>query len=182
MCFWGGALDGARCQPEWQAMRLLLVVVVYASMLPAATKSSVPGMRRARRECRARPHCCLLSQSLHYCTLCPVRPYGQRRKKNCNALERAALYLQRAAGVLEAVEGAQRVTLSEAVGGQVRRLRLFAYAREQLVLFAIKGSGRGVRGSRGAASTLAVPAGRAGSRRRLEALQRGLCGGGKLRP
>ena len=111
-----------------------------------------------------------------------MRPYGQRRKKNCNALERAALYLQRAAGVLEAVEGAQRVTLSEAVGGKVRRLRLFAYAREQLVLFAMKGSGRGVRGSRGAASTLAVPAGRAGSGRRLEALQRGPCEGGKLRP
>ena len=63
------------------------------------------------------------------------------------------LYLQRAAGVLEAVEGAQRVTLSEAVGGQVRRLRLFAYAREQLVLFAMKGSGRGEE----AAEVLLVP-------------------------
>ena len=92
----------------------------------------------------------------------PSAPICTAAEKNCNALERAALYLQRAAGVLEAVEGAQRVTLSEAVGGQVRRLRLFAYAREQLVLFAMKGSGRGVRGSRGAASTFAVPAGRAG--------------------
>ena len=55
--------------------------------------------------------------------------------------------------MLEAVEGAQRVTLSEAVGGQVRRLQLFAYAREQLVLFAMKGSGRGEE----AAEVLLVP-------------------------